>query len=441
MCKRFRLGLLLGILGFLPLPAADWSQWRGGPSRSGAIAESAVLAALASGAPLIEAWRSEELPHGYGHQNACIVGQGSPVVADGAVYLYVNWPDPASVSLVNNCKIPSRVNDTVICLDLATGTTRWKTSMPGTSFRWGCSATLAVGGGRVVAVGSLGEAFCLDAQTGREAWRLSDPARSRQKTETYHDVIGPYHSSALIVDDQAILANSTGRLVSCALSDGGVRWSVATGGKDTWSSPSLIRQSGGDLVLAYNAVYASSDGTERWKGFPGRWSTPAIEGGILAVMGAGKGLLISRPSGTGHAPIAEFPLDNSSGNAAIIGGRVFACGQRGGGKKADGSKEPSVGMMICVEAATGKILWETADPTMSLGGGQWSFTSVVVGGSTVAVLANRSLWLFDARDGKRLREAISVDNHKGGTSLALAGDRLITRGAKSIVCYQAGNKP
>lgn len=47
---------------------------------------------MAAGAKLVEAWRSEALPEGYGEQRSQLVGQGSPVIHAGKVDLYVNWP-------------------------------------------------------------------------------------------------------------------------------------------------------------------------------------------------------------------------------------------------------------------------------------------------------------------------------------------------------------
>ena len=77
------LGFLLVLLGVVSqtIPAAEWPQFRGGPQRSGVVAESKILADLSAGAALVEAWRSEELPHGYGHQNACVVGLIFPPIS------------------------------------------------------------------------------------------------------------------------------------------------------------------------------------------------------------------------------------------------------------------------------------------------------------------------------------------------------------------------
>jgi len=66
------------------LHAADWNQWRG-PDRDGKGAASPPLAESWPKAGPAKLWQSENIPS----NNAG--GLGSPVVADGKVYLYANW--------------------------------------------------------------------------------------------------------------------------------------------------------------------------------------------------------------------------------------------------------------------------------------------------------------------------------------------------------------
>ena len=64
--------------------AADWPQWRG-PDRNGLAASSPALIEEVGRAGLEPVWRSEEIRSlGKG-------GYGSPVVANGRVYVYSNW--------------------------------------------------------------------------------------------------------------------------------------------------------------------------------------------------------------------------------------------------------------------------------------------------------------------------------------------------------------
>lgn len=437
----------------LPAGGDGWPQWRGGPQRSGTAADAKVLADLAAGATLTEVWRSEALPSGYGHQSACVVGQGSPVVCKGKVYLYVNWPETDSLQ-EGRARIPDRVRDTVICLDLTSGKTEWKTEMPGRSWRWGCSATLAVAAGKVVAVGGAGECFCLDATTGKELWRRNEETQPSAK---YTDVICNLHSSALIHEGVAafISGKQSQRLYVCDLEAGTVKWSAEIANQ-SWSSPVVWRHGGGWTLVAGRAGYDPSGGNLLWKGLSHGWGTPAVEGEHCAVMG-GKGLLIYRLRSAGPERIAEIQIDNGNGNPAILDGRVYACGTRPAPAPAPNpaneetldelepvvkpaekaKKRATIGALICAKAKTGAVVWETTAPEWSPGGGQWSFTSVTAGSGVVCVLNGNQVWLFAAENGKRLAGPLAVDNLKGGTSLAVAGDSLITRGWKAVVCYKA----
>lgn len=147
--------------------------------------------------------------------------------------------------------------------------------------------------------------------------------------------------------------------------------------------------------------------------------TAAIEGDCCATL-SGKGLTLYRLTAQGPATVATIPLDNNAGCPAISGGRVYACGAK---------------RMLCVEAETGEVVWETTGDDLALGGGQWSFAGPVVGSNVVAVLDGRSVvQLFTTADGKRLGQ-LPVDALKC-TSFAVPGNALVTRGWKAVVGYR-----
>ncbi len=83
--KRFMLlTIVAALLDAAAAVRADWPQWRG-PDRTGVSSGSPALAASwpDDGPPRL--WISERIPGGGDG------GYGSPVVADGRVYLYVSW--------------------------------------------------------------------------------------------------------------------------------------------------------------------------------------------------------------------------------------------------------------------------------------------------------------------------------------------------------------
>lgn len=405
---------------------AGWPAWRGGPGRTGTADSATILRELRAGRALVKAWTSEALPSGYGEQRGQVVGQGSPVVADGKVYLYVNWPDAASVP-PGRFRNPARCSDVVLCLDRATGKTLWKAQLPGKSWRWGCSATVAVGGGKCVFVGSTGDGIALDAATGAEAWRWKNPDGGKLNRAAYSNVIAPFHASAVVANGMAFLFST--RLVACDLATGEVRWTAA-GARGCYAySPTLLTLDGRSLLIANGAAYDAMTGKKLWDGLASGWSTVAVEGRIAACMSGGN-LAICRIGVDAPTRVAAIPLKNSAGCPAILDGRIYACGVR---PSPDGKGVPVV---LC-DATDGTIHWETSIPGAALGGGQWSFISPVVGDGVVCVLTGQStLLLLDAKMGEVLGDPHPVDALKC-TSLAVAGDRLITRGWTGVVCYRA----
>jgi hypothetical protein len=253
-------------------------------------------------------------------------------------------------------------------------------------------------------------------------------------------------------------------LVALDLVTGEPRWplskSVKVNMPEAWSSPCVWRHNGGWTLIGRNCGFDPGTGATRWKGLVHGWGTPAVEGDRCAVMG-GKGLRIYRLTAAAPELLAEIPLDNGAGNPAIFRGRVYACGGRkpvpatpaepepdpdaaespgpvatADPKPAAANKPASIGVVLCADAQSGKVLWESAGADMNVGGGQWSFASPMVGSGVVCVLANRLL-LFSAADGKRAgNPALQVPTLKC-TALALAGDCLIARDGKAVVCYRA----
>ncbi len=77
--------LLFASFAAFPLQSADWAQWRG-PSRNGIAPESPSLADKWAADGPKKLWESEEpIPGGVAG------GYGSPVVADGRVFMFVCW--------------------------------------------------------------------------------------------------------------------------------------------------------------------------------------------------------------------------------------------------------------------------------------------------------------------------------------------------------------
>jgi outer membrane protein assembly factor BamB len=193
---------------------ADWNQWRG-PNRNGVAPKGPKLADAWGPSGPVPVWKSEEKIVGgpkKGYSN-----YGSPVVAQGKVYLYVH--DQAGAA------------DLVYCLDAASGKTLWKKSYPGSPDGCG-SCTPYVGGGRAYAVGTLGM-YCLEAETGKEVWKT--PGLSK-------DPKGDVNSSPALVDGVLVVFAGSGKHLNPGITDPSRESGVLKGfdpatGKELWACP------------------------------------------------------------------------------------------------------------------------------------------------------------------------------------------------------------
>jgi len=88
--------------------------------------------------------------------------------------------------------------DVVVCLDLTTGKTVWKSKAPGEPKGRNCSSTPAVVDGKVFAMGST-HLYCVDAKDGKQLWANPLPAK------------GP--GSSPLVTDGIVVINS-GRIIA-----------------------------------------------------------------------------------------------------------------------------------------------------------------------------------------------------------------------------------
>ena len=160
--------LLLPLSFTLPLSAADWPQWMG-PNRDGVWPETGILEKFPEGGPKV-LWRTARSPAGY----------SGPAVADGKVYVTdrvlakgaMNPADPF------DSKTEVKSTERVLCLDAKTGKEIWKHEYDcpyQISYPAGPRCTPTVHGGKVYALGAMGDLFCLDAKTGKPIWSKNFP--------------------------------------------------------------------------------------------------------------------------------------------------------------------------------------------------------------------------------------------------------------------------
>ena len=315
--------------------AADWPQWRG-PERNGVWNETGILESFPSGGLKIT-WRAP-------------VGRGwsSPVVSQGRVY-------------VTDAEVESsKARERVICFDEGTGKRCWVHEYAVDYPDWalepsagGPRATPIVRNGRLFALGAMGHLFCLDAASGDVVWQ-----RNLAKDYGVKEFTG-ITGSPLIEGDFLIL-NICGKPAACVVAfnkNSGKEIWRALDDSFTYSSPIVVTVGGKRQMTVWTQEAVTSlepsTGALLWRELvrtPGDMAvaTPVFSGQRLYVAGlmfqfeAGK----SKPSVLWpEARAATKRILSNTSTGLLQGDFLFSA--------------RSSGELVCLEAETGKEVWQT----------------------------------------------------------------------------------
>jgi len=325
-----------------PLIAADWPQWRG-PNRDGTWTETGILASFpATG--LIPKWKA---PVGYGYS--------TPIVANGKLYLS---------DLVPEKRI---VHERVLCFNARSGKQVWMTQHDTSPPDWffnpaqmrGPGSTPIIHNGRVYALSMFFVLKCLDARTGAVVWER-DLAKEYQLPPSSLD-------ASPLVDGNLLIVSLGGKpaagVVAFDLLTGREVWK-ALDQAATWSSPVIIFAAGTRQLIVWMRQSVTSlnptNGAVYWSeptvsgGSPGfsAVSTPVIYGDRLLVSGLMFQLDTNQPAAKVLWP------DTPSGTRRILSDTStplfrddFVYSPRSGG------------WFVCLEAGTGREVWQTKTVT------------------------------------------------------------------------------
>ena len=319
--------------------AHDWPQWRG-PNRDGVWAQDGLVERFPPGGPPVR-WRA-----------AVGWGWSSPVVARGRVYVTDSeLARPAA-------------RERVLCFEEATGRPLWVHSYDVTYPDWAFvpgqearqSATPIIEAGRLYTLGGNGHVHCLDADTGGVLWH-------KQLEKRYTIDVLKCRASPLIDGDLLILhtgAKPGASVIALDKRTGAEVWRALDDGVSN-SSPIVITAGGMRQLIVWTADSVASldpsTGKTRWReplvtSNNDAVSTPVHDGDLLLVSGLMMRLDPDKPAAGVLWPKSRAAsrrvLSNTS-TPLLRGGHVFSA--------------KSTGELVCLEAATGELVWENDEVT------------------------------------------------------------------------------
>ena len=354
--------LALPLLLAVALQAEDWPQWRG-PNRDGVWNETGIRETFPPGGLKVR-WRAPVGP-----------GWSSPVVAQGRVYVTdVQKNAPAA-------------RERVLCFEEATGKLLWSHQYavdypdwafdPGTG---GPRATPIIRDGKLYTLGALGHLFCLDAVKGRVVWEKS-LAREYGVKEFTGITASP------LIEDGLLMLYLCGKPAACVVAfdknSGKEAWR-ALDDSFTYSSPTIVTAGGRRQLIVWTQEAVTSlnphTGQTWWReqlrtSGDTAVSTPVFANHRLLVGGLMMKLDTDKPAASVLWPETRAPsqriLSNTS-TALLRGEYVFSA--------------RTSGELVCLEAGTGRQLWQTNTVTSS---GNGSSIHLTVNGDSVLLFNDR----------------------------------------------------
>lgn len=421
---RLLVALSLPVMANATLWAEDWPQWRG-PHRDGVCHETGLLESFPT-AGLKVRWR---VPVGWGFS--------SPVVSNGRVFL-------ADSELMK-----PKAKERLLCLDESTGKPIWTHSYDVAYEDWAFDPTQEIGpvatpiahGGKVYTVGRLGHLFCLDVRNGEVLWQ-------RNMEQDYHSQFSPGMPSPLIEGDLLILFIG-GKPDACVIAlhkDTGKEVWKALDDKLTFSSPIVVASGGKKQLIVWTQESLTSldpaAGTSYWRqplptASDYAVSTPVFDKDRLLIGGLMVQLGHDQPGATVLWPASKSTTRRIYSNTStplIRGDHVYSA--------------KSTGELICVEASTGKLVWEATTVTR------------LVNGASIHLTVNGDSVLLFTDTGELIRARLVPEGYQeisrvavieptfpfGGrnvcwTAPAYANRHMFARNGKELICVSLAMQP
>ncbi|MEZ5385092.1 MAG: PQQ-binding-like beta-propeller repeat protein [Prosthecobacter sp.] len=390
--------------------AADWPQFHG-PARNNTTTETGWSKSWPEAGPPV-AWRAQ-----------AGMGMASFAVVNGRVFTLGNDGDN---------------QDTVWCLDLATGGVLWRHDYPCKSpahvmpiVPGGPSATPCVGEGRVYTVSREGDLFCLQTADGKVLWQKSLTRDFGGKRPVYG-----YAGSPLLWQGKLFLdvGGDEGSTLCLDAATGRTIWAVGKG-EAGYSTPVIATLGGGERLVVFkgrelvlldpadgSAIAAYATTTTDFC----NCATPAIgSDGTVFISHTGSdgstGLRFDGSALVAAWNIVDLGLLYNSGvplgdNALV----VFNDSKRG------------VNDLRCLDLASGRALWESAEVAKG--------TAILSDGHLIVLSTTGELQLcLPSKSGIQVLAKAQVLEGKCWVLPVLSGGHLLCRSnAGEVVCLKLG---
>jgi outer membrane protein assembly factor BamB len=340
--------------------ADDWPQWLG-PKRDGVWRETGLVEQFPKGGPK-QLWKA---PVG--------IGYAGPAVAGGKVFV-MDYTPGVKGKLPGNGFTRGRFAGTerVTCRDAASGKELWKTEYPveyTVSYPAGPRCTPAVDGDCVYTLGAMGDLKCLKVSDGKELW-----SKNFMKDYEAGLPVWGFAAHPLVDGDKLIclVGGSNDRLVvAFDKKTGKELWASQACGGDFGYCPPMIYEFGGkrQLIIWHTRAVVGLDpdtGKRLWRvefdvkaaltaptprkvGNDKLFVTSFYNGSMLLKVGADKAEIVWKSKARGETPDKTTDLSSIICTPWVDGDHIYGvC---------------SYGQLRCIEANTGKRVWETMQAT------------------------------------------------------------------------------
>jgi len=339
--------LCLGVLGYNnAAQGEDWPQWRG-PNRDGVCSETGLLKSWPQDGPKL-LWETTGLGSGY----------SSMAIVNDRLYT------------MGDISLDSEKTQCVLAYDLATHKRLWAAKV-GPVHNDGARCTPTVDNGSVYAIGTSGDLVCVDAGTGNVRWSRNFEKDLGGKNPGWR------YSESPLIDGEKLLCTPGGKeavMVALNKNTGELIWKcsmpdIGRKGKDEAGYSSIVITEAGGIRQYVQLTnkgligVAAKDGRFLW-GYnkiannTANIPTPIVYGNFIfcsTAYNTGSALLELTAAGDGVEAKEVYFLDaktlqNHHGGLVRIGDYIF------------GGHDHNKGKPICIEAKTGKVMWQKDQP-------------------------------------------------------------------------------